>query len=312
MNVCIMVFLATAFAPLAKSFKRGACFVQIMNCKGYSSQTESDINNLSAMEHFQSTYRPFASHFTFSEEQVAQISMLHAKLIEWNQKVNLVSRKDIHQLVPNHIVPALSISLVKQFQSGTTVVDIGSGGGFPGVPLAIACPEAHFTLLDSSFKKMYVVENIIKSIGIQNVQIVTSRAEEYNENKFDFIVGRSVSGLHKFLSVSSHLLKGRLFNSVSGIDNMANSNMDNFHSQKHRIQDGLLYIKGGDFTHELTDAGVAAYSLYPIKSLLSGFNCDKAVLYLSGHEIRAARRRQLSNGCKRHRKLQELVVKSRV
>ena len=130
------------------------------------------------------------------------------RINEWNTKVNLVSRKDVDHLVPNHLLVSISILLIRQFSAGESIIDVGTGGGFPGLPLAILCPDAKFTLLDSNMKKMAVVNDIVKSMKLPNVEVVRARAEDVRES-YDFILGRAVAAIPKFLSFSSHFLSGR-------------------------------------------------------------------------------------------------------
>lgn len=115
---------------------------------------------------------------------------LYTKINEWNLKINLISRNDIIYLLPNHILPSLSISKIKLFyDNNLNIIDVGTGGGFPGLPLAIINPTASFTLLDSNTKKMTVVQDIVNSLELTNVKVIISRAELYTTEKFDFILG---------------------------------------------------------------------------------------------------------------------------
>ena len=122
-------------------------------------------------------------------QQYDKLNQLYIITKQWNEKVNLISRKDIDYLIPNHILPSLSISLIKYFDHHDTIIDVGTGGGFPGLPLAIICPMANFTLLDSSSKKMMVVNDIVNSLELKNVKVINSRAELYRIEKYDFILG---------------------------------------------------------------------------------------------------------------------------
>lgn len=214
--------------------------------------------------------RSMSMSFTFHQQsfpsvtalQWNQLEKLSECLIDWNQKVNLVSRKDIDEIIPNHIIPALSVSLCHKFSPGDKVIDIGTGGGLPGLPLAIIHSDVKFTLLDSNSKKMGVVEDIVRSLCLKNVHVVTSRAEEFT-GKFDALLGRSVSAIPNFLSWSAHLLR------------------------KDAAKDsGLFYIKGGDFLDELAYAGITQYKMHPIKELVKSIpESDKMVLHIPSEQI---------------------------
>lgn len=197
--------------------------------------------------HWEPDFSTYKKDFPdLSGSQWKQLETLALKLYDWNTKVNLVSRKDVESLIPNHIIPCLSISLIRNFNKGETIIDVGTGGGLPGLPLAIACPNAQFTLVDSNSKKMMVVSDIATSLGLKNVRVLCSRAEKVNET-FDFMLGRAVSALPSFLSFSSHFVDG---------GSMALHTSVNYRSvigQKEGIfiSSGLLYLKG-DITHHLS------------------------------------------------------------
>lgn len=206
-----------------------------------------------------SSYQSFFPDITDTQWQ--QLEALIFKLTDWNAKVNLISRKDIEYLVPNHIIPCLAVSLVKRFSSGEKVIDVGTGGGLPGLPMAICCPNASFTLLDSNTKKMAIVEDIRSSLGLSNVKVVRARAEAFQE-RFDFMLGRAVSAVPTFLGFSSHFLD---INSLFS-------------------DSGLLYIKGGDFFGELKEAGIDSYRITEVNKLVT-LNSDKNVLYIPASEV---------------------------
>lgn len=165
----------------------------------------------------------------------------------------------------------MSISLVQRFERGEHIIDVGTGGGLPGLPMAILNPEAQLTLLDSNGKKMQIVEEISLSLGLRNVRIVTTRAEKFQE-KFDFMLGRAVSAVPSFLEFSSHFLDGNSQNKKSG----------------------LLYIKGGDFSEELQSAKISSYNISAINKLTL-LDTDKTVLYIPASEIVAFHNRKLND-----------------
>ena len=206
---------------------------------------------------------------------------LSERFIDWNDKINLVSRKDIENYIPNHLLPSLAINKIKTFYDNEKIIDIGTGGGLPGLPLAILNPNSEFTLLDSNKKKMVVVEDLTKSLKLNNVKIKNVRAETIIDDKYDYLLGRAVSAIPKFLSFSSHLLKD--FN---------NNNYDDL-SISHS---GLLYIKGGDFKDELLEANIKEENTlkFPIKDLVN-IDTDKFILHIPAKEIINFRNRNKLN-----------------
>lgn len=178
-----------------------------------------------------------------TDDQWDKLEVLSLKLYDWNTKVNLVSRKDVEFLIPNHVIPCLAMSLIRNFGAGETVIDVGTGGGLPGLPLAIICPDAHFTLLDSNSKKMMVVSEIASSLGLKNVNVVCSRAEKLTD-KFDFLLGRAVSALPNFLSFSSHLIDEKSRASSSNFVRKPSSESATTGPSSIAISSGMLYLKG--------------------------------------------------------------------
>lgn len=166
-----------------------------------------------------------------SEEQEEQFKRLENLYQDWNQKINVVSRKDIDELYLRHVLHSLGIAKVQQFLPGTKVLDVGTGGGFPGIPLAILFPETHFTLVDSIGKKIKVVEEVVAGLGIENVTPINSRVEEI-KGQFDFIVSRAVAAMPTF----THWVKGKIKK-----------------ESLHERRNGILYLKGGDLSEELQD-----------------------------------------------------------
>jgi 16S rRNA (guanine527-N7)-methyltransferase len=195
-----------------------------------------------------------------SSKQVKQLRQLNDLFLEWNEKVNLVSRKDTDHLEERHILHSLGIAKVISFQKGSKVLDIGTGGGFPGLPLAIIFPETEFLLVDSIGKKINAVNDMIDRLGLENVSAKHERAEKI-KGQFDFIVSRAVTALPKFLPWT----KGK-FREKS----------------RHEIPNGVLYLKGGDLREEIKSAGRKA-TVYPLRKYFKEeFFETKVVLYLPG------------------------------
>ena len=166
-----------------------------------------------------------------SSLQLSQFMSFATLFEEWNEKVNLVSRKDMEHLFERHIVHSLAIAKVMPFSDGSKVLDIGTGGGFPGIPLAILFPNVEFTLVDSIGKKIKVVNDIAHQLDLKNVRGINDRAENI-KGSFDFIISRAVSRLVNFLPWT----KGK----ISPI-------------QKNKLKNGILYLKGGDLKEEIKE-----------------------------------------------------------
>lgn len=193
-----------------------------------------------------------------SDKQKQQFEQLEPLYKEWNNQINVISRKDIDELYTRHILHSLAIAKVVNFKNGSKILDVGTGGGFPGIPLAILFPNAHFFLVDSIGKKIKVVNEISQAIGLKNIQAEHKRAEEV-KFKYDFIISRAVTNLPKF----NNWIKGK-FNVNS----------------RHKIKNGLLYLKGGDLTEELKEAG-RKHKLYNIPDFFEeNFFETKKVVYL--------------------------------
>ena len=164
-----------------------------------------------------------------TEKQIKQFTDLQNLYQHWNAQINVISRRNIDTLYVNHILHSLAIAKVIQFEKGTKILDIGTGGGFPGIPLAILFPEADFLLVDSIGKKIKVVNEVSNAIGLTNIRTQHERAENINEN-FDFVVSRAVTNMRDF----KKWVKGK-FNK----------------QQRNSLDNGILYLKGGNLSEEL-------------------------------------------------------------
>lgn len=198
----------------------------------------------------------------FTPRQTEQFAALEPLYREWNEKINVISRKDIDSLYERHVLHALSIAAAFEWVPKTTVIDIGCGGGFPGLPLAIFYPEVRFHLVDSIAKKLTVVSSIAEAIGLKNLTTQHTRVEAIRERKFDFAVSRAVAPLQELWHWSKPLLKA------------ANQTLPGNHAP------GLICLKGGDLNEEIQQSG-ARPRILSVKDLFPepGF-ADKYILYL--------------------------------
>ena len=171
----------------------------------------------------------------FSEQQLQQFAALEELYRDWNAKINVISRKDIDSIYLHHMLHSLSIAAIAHFEVGTHVIDIGSGGGFPGVPLAIFFPQVKFHLVDSIAKKLKVVDAVVEATGIKNITTQHTRAEDIKNRKFDFAVSRAVAPLKELWKWSAPLLKKD-------------------HSKP--LPNGLICLKGGDLSQEIFESGL--------------------------------------------------------
>ena len=169
-------------------------------------------------------------YFTnLTDNQRIQFEKLNELYQDWNLKINVVSRKDIDELYLRHVLHSLGIAKVIKFEPGSKVMDVGTGGGFPGIPLAILFPETQFHLVDSIGKKIKVVNEVVAGLGLENVNTTHGRVEEVKDT-YDFIVSRAVAQMETFV----RWVKGRISK-----------------QQNHELRNGILYLKGGDLSEEL-------------------------------------------------------------
>lgn len=164
-----------------------------------------------------------------SKDQIEKFTKLETLYKDWNLKINVVSRKDIDELYLRHVLHALAIAKLIQFKDKSKLLDVGTGGGFPGIPLAILFPESSFHLVDSIAKKLKVVDEVVAGLGLTNVKTTHSRVEETN-GTYDFIISRAVAAMPTFV----HWVKGKIAK-----------------KQNNDLKNGILYLKGGDLSEEL-------------------------------------------------------------
>jgi 16S rRNA (guanine527-N7)-methyltransferase len=179
-------------------------------------------------------------YFTeLSSDKIEKFKQLEALYIYWNQRINVVSRKNINELYINHVLHSLAIAKIINFKNKTNILDVGTGGGFPGIPLAILFPDCNFTLVDSIAKKIHVVDSIVNSLKLDNISTSISRVESLN-TKHDFIVSRAVTNMPKFMN----LTKGRV---IKGGHNS--------------LSNGIIYLKGGNLSEELKNIKNQMYNI---------------------------------------------------
>lgn len=193
-----------------------------------------------------------------TETQKEQFAAMPALYEEWNAKINVISRKDMEHFVEHHVLHSLAIAKVQPFKSMAEVMDVGTGGGFPGIPLAIMFPKAKFYLVDSIGKKIKVVKDVAERLGLENVRAEQIRAEQV-DGEFDFIVSRAVTDLSEF----TKWVKGKVMK-----------------SHYHELDNGILYLKGGDLTEELAPFGKKVKTWDISKFFEEEFFETKKVIYL--------------------------------
>ena len=192
-----------------------------------------------------------------TNEQLSQFAKLELLYKDWNSKINVISRKDIDELYLRHVLHSLSIAKLISFKDGTCILDVGTGGGFPGIPLAILFPNCRFHLVDSIQKKITVVNNVVKELDLKNVKTSCSRVEAISE-KYDFVVSRAVTNMKDFVSWIKFKINKNSFND---------------------FKNGVLYLKGGDLEDELKSfKNVKTFELSEIFN--EDFFIQKKVVYL--------------------------------
>ncbi len=204
-------------------------------------------------------------YFDFLDaDQFLKLKEFSKVLKEWNQKINLISRADIDRLFEHHLLPSLAIAKICKFAAGSKILDVGTGGGFPGIPLAICFPQADFLLIDSIGKKINVVKSIAEDLKLENVRTMQIRAEEL-QDQFDFILGRAVTALPRFIDwVKSKIRSG----------------------SKSSLPNGILYLKGGDFSQELEMLKIVPSNIYRLSSLFDDKYCqDKCLIYFDKNSL---------------------------
>ncbi|WP_020536749.1 16S rRNA (guanine(527)-N(7))-methyltransferase RsmG [Lewinella cohaerens] len=194
-------------------------------------------------------------------DQLALFEQLDPLYREWNQKINVISRKDIDNLYLHHVLHSLAIAKVVKFMPGARILDLGTGGGFPGIPLAILFPETEFVLIDGIRKKITVVNEVATALGLKNVQGFQQRAEERKGRSFDFVITRAVALMEKIVPWSMPLIHDK---------------------QLHALPNGIIALKGGNVKEELQALPRGTYSeIYPIKKMFSEeFFIEKSVVYV--------------------------------
>jgi 16S rRNA (guanine527-N7)-methyltransferase len=198
----------------------------------------------------------------FSPAQLQQFAALDELYTDWNSKINVISRKDMDSLYEKHVLHSLSIATAFEFKAGSTIVDLGTGGGFPGIPLAILFPQTSFHLVDSIGKKIKVVQEVAGALGLTNVKATHARAEEIDQS-FDFVVSRAVTQLKDF-----YPWVRTKFKKQSG----------------NKLANGILYLKGGDLDQEIKESGLKVQQYHLKDYFAEEFFETKQVIYVKGKE----------------------------
>jgi 16S rRNA (guanine527-N7)-methyltransferase len=195
---------------------------------------------------------------SLTAQQLQQFNRLPELYSYWNNQINVISRKDIDMLYERHVLHSLGIAKIISLLPGEKVLDVGTGGGFPGIPLAILFPETQFNLVDSIGKKIKVVQEVAKALGLKNITATHQRAEELND-KFDFVISRAVTRLKEFYP----WVKNK-FNKTS----------------KNTLPNGILYLKGGDLAEEIAESGLKVQQYYLKDYFEEEFFETKQVVYI--------------------------------
>ncbi|MDZ7878038.1 MAG: 16S rRNA (guanine(527)-N(7))-methyltransferase RsmG [Saprospiraceae bacterium] len=206
----------------------------------------------------------FLKYFpNLTDEQQTQFAQLKPLYTEWNEKINVISRKDIDNIELHHVLHALAITKVQAFKDGAKILDLGTGGGFPGIPLAIMYPSVSFTLVDSTAKKIRVVTEVATALGLKNVDARHIRVEELKTERFDFVVTRAVAQLDQLYRWSQRLIAKK---------------------HQHALPNGILALKGGNIREEIQAMGKGFYTeIRPIPKMFDEpYFAEKAVVYVQG------------------------------
>jgi 16S rRNA (guanine527-N7)-methyltransferase len=195
----------------------------------------------------------------FTDKQLQQFALLKNVYSEWNEKINVISRKDIEHLYLKHALHSLSIAVVFDFIDNTTIIDIGTGGGFPGIPLAIYFPNVHFHLVDSIGKKLKVVEEVVSVLELKNVTVEHIRAEEIKNRRFDFAVSRAVAPLKDLWKWSKPLLNKK---------------------NRNDFLNGLICLKGGDLAAEISESNLRPNQISLHEIFKEDYFKEKFLLYV--------------------------------
>jgi 16S rRNA (guanine527-N7)-methyltransferase len=199
-----------------------------------------------------------------TEKQIEQIDRLEELYLDWNAKINVISRKDMEQFYVHHVLHSLGIAKVMSFEPGTKVLDIGTGGGFPGIPLAILFPDTHFHLVDSIGKKITVVKEVARALKLSNVEAQQARAESL-VRKYDFVISRAVTRMANFYPWVKGKIKREDFN---------------------EFQNGILYLKGGDVDEEMEELDKSYVTYHLSDYFKEDFFDTKKVVYMPWEDKR--------------------------
>ena len=217
-----------------------------------------------AKDHLELITRYFTE---FSPRQLDQMAALEDLYKDWNSRINVISRKDIDRLYEKHVLHSLSMAAAFEFQPGTAVIDIGTGGGFPGIPLAILYPETQFHLVDSIGKKIKVVEAVRDAIGLSNISTQHGRVEDIRNRKFEVAVSRAVAPLKDLWTWAKPILRKTAKNQPGPTPEIP-------------IANGLICLKGGDLTNEIAESGCRPRMMEVFELFPEAYFREKYLLYL--------------------------------